>query len=219
MNSPTILYEDTHLVVLSKPAGLLSQGEITGDENLVDWLRGHFGRNYVGLVHRLDRNTSGLMVVAKRTKSANRLTEALQEGTLIRTYRAWLVGNLEKPAKWTHFLSKDEKLNQVRVVSSTAQGAKRASLDVRPIQHGKLGDKLLTLAEFQLETGRSHQIRVQAAHEGFPLLGDKKYGGGTSFPRPALHSHRISFPHPMTGERIEFEDELPQDMRSIQPLR
>lgn len=76
---PKILFEDANVIVLSKPAGLLSQGEIKKDENLVGWLRGHLGRHYVGLVHRLDRNTSGLMVIAKRTKAARRLTESLQD--------------------------------------------------------------------------------------------------------------------------------------------
>ena len=101
---PKIIYEDTHLVVLSKPAGLLSQGEKTGDINLVDWLRDYFGRHYVGLVHRLDRNTSGIMVVAKRTKAAQRLTLALQKGELNRIYRAWLIGTLSQPVRWKHFL-------------------------------------------------------------------------------------------------------------------
>src|SRR6185312_17156504 len=89
--TPKILFEDQHLIVLSKPAGLLSQGEKTGDENLVDWLRTYLGRPYVGLVHRLDRNTSGIMVVAKRTKSAQRLTDALQKGDLHRSYLGWVI--------------------------------------------------------------------------------------------------------------------------------
>src|SRR6476646_8222582 len=90
--TPKIIFEDPNLIVLSKPAGLLSQGEHKGDPNLVDWLRIYLGRPYVGLVHRLDRNTSGIMVVAKRTKAAQRLTEQLQSGKLERTYLAWLEG-------------------------------------------------------------------------------------------------------------------------------
>lgn len=223
---PNILFEDTHLIVLSKPAGLLSQGEIQGDPNLVDWARGHVGRNYVGLVHRLDRNTSGVMVLAKRTKSAQRLTEALQNGTLTRAYQAWLIGKmpeLGKARRWSHFLHKNEKTNVVRVVSSSQLGAKSAVLSVTPISYGVFEGKELTLAEFVLETGRSHQIRAQASAEGFPLLGDIKYGErantGLRFPRPALHSIRIAFDHPMSRERLTFEDTLPEDMRSIKPLR
>src|SRR4051812_21602955 len=103
---PKILFEDPHLLVLDKPAGLLSQGEKTGDENLVDWLRQYLGRPYVGLVHRLDRNTSGVMVIAKRTKSASRLTEALQAGKIDRSYLAWVEGRLERPVRWEHYLWK-----------------------------------------------------------------------------------------------------------------
>ncbi|MGE0614055.1 MAG: RluA family pseudouridine synthase [Bacteriovoracia bacterium] len=209
--APRILFEDTHLVVLSKPAGLLSQGEHTGDENLVDWLRGHFGRNYVGLVHRLDRNTSGLMVVAKRTKSAQRLTQALQTGKICRSYLAWLSGSLPRPVCWTHWLSKDGDSNTVRVVAPHSPGAKAALLNARPRRPGTWEGSPITLMEIELDTGRSHQIRVQAASEGHPLVGDAKYGSALRFHRPALHSFRIRFSHPMSGEELEFVEEFPGD--------
>ena len=210
---PKILYEDNHLIVLSKPAGLLSQGEKTGDHNLVDWLRAYLKRNYVGLVHRLDRNTSGLMVIAKRTKSAQRLTTSLQEGKILRHYLGWAVGTLSKPTRWTHQLEKDERTNLVKVVQS---GGKEAILMALPRAHGLWEQTPLTLIEFKLETGRSHQIRVQAAAEGLALLGDTKYGKSkSSFPRTALHSHYLVFPHPMTEEDMQFEDPLPLDMSEI----
>jgi 23S rRNA pseudouridine1911/1915/1917 synthase len=215
---PTLLFEDQHLVVLSKPAGLLSQGEVSGDENLVDWLRGHFGRHYVGLVHRLDRNTSGIMIVAKRTKAAQRLTDSLQEGRIVRTYQAWLEGRLEKPARWEHLLLKDPVKNTVRVVKTHPKGQK-AVLRAIPIQGARFKSLQLTLAEIELETGRSHQIRVQSAYEGYPLLGDVKYGSGSAdsrqFGRPALHSHRLKFPHPMSDLEMKFEAPLPSDMRAL----
>jgi 23S rRNA pseudouridine1911/1915/1917 synthase len=211
--SPVILFEDTHLLVLDKPAGLLSQGEHTGDENLVDWLRQYLGRPYVGLIHRLDRNTSGIMVVAKRTKSAQRLTESLQAGKIERTYLAWLEGKLTPgPHRWAHSLRKDEARNITQVVKS---GGKEAVLTVTPQTFGLWDDMPLTLAEFKLETGRSHQIRVQAAHERFPLLGDRKYGARGDFGRPALHSHHLVFEHPMSRERVEFKAPLPADMAKI----
>ena len=222
--TPRLIFEDQHLVVLSKPAGLLSQGEIREEPNLVDWLRAYFGRNYVGLIHRLDRNTSGIMVVAKRTKSAQRLTESLTQGGLHRAYQAWLLGRMApspdgSPFRWSHHLLKDEAKNLVRVVSKGQAGAKSALLSVAPIASGILEGRELTLAEFVLETGRSHQIRAQASAEGFPLLGDIKYGAkantGLRFPRPALHSFRLSFDHPMTKERLTFEDPLAEDMRTI----
>jgi 23S rRNA pseudouridine1911/1915/1917 synthase len=216
---PKILFEDTHLIVVSKPAGLLSQGEITGDANLVDWCRGHFGRNYVGMVHRLDRFTSGLMVVAKRSKAAERLTKALQDGELVRIYRALLEGELKSKAEWRHWLKKDPATNTSSVVRPGASGAKEAVLHVEPISaHSAKGGLRLTLAEFRLETGRSHQIRAQAAAMGHPLLGDSKYGAKYAtlgLARPALHSTRMEFPHPMTKEILRFEEPLPADLAAF----
>jgi 23S rRNA pseudouridine1911/1915/1917 synthase len=211
----TILFEDTHLIVLSKPPGLLSQGEIKGDENLVDLLRAYFGRNYVGLIHRLDRNTSGIMIVAKRTKSAQRLTEDLKKGKVYRSYLAWIEGILQEPKRWRHFLYKDENTNTVRIVSPTQAQAKEAILSVRPLMADQNGGGLITLAEFVLETGRSHQIRVQAACEKHALLGDTKYGGRSGFPRPLLHSYLLEFNHPMSKERMSFTAPLPEDFRSV----
>jgi 23S rRNA pseudouridine1911/1915/1917 synthase len=228
--TPKILFEDTHLIVLDKPAGLLSQGERTGDENLVDWLRQYLGRPYVGLVHRLDRNTSGILVVAKRTKAAQRLTQSLQEGRLERTYLAWLEGDLRAPATWRHWLKKDEAKNLVRVVSGGSRsaslspssspkppaGAKEAVLSIRPVDHAQWQGSPITLAELKLETGRSHQIRAQSSHEGFPLLGDAKYKSrAKEFGRPALHSHRIRFDHPMSREWVELTAPLPADMSRL----
>jgi 23S rRNA pseudouridine1911/1915/1917 synthase len=215
--NPRILFEDTHVCVLSKPAGLLSQGDSSGEPSLVDWLQGYFGRNYVGLVHRLDRNTSGVMVIGKRSKAADRLSEALRTGRLERKYLAWLVGVLPAPARWNHHLEKDERTNQVRVVTK-GQG-KAAILNVEPVDYGQLQGAKLTLARFTLETGRSHQIRVQACAEGYPLLGDTKYftptSRGLKFARPALHSSQVTFPHPMSKEILHFEDPLPADMAAI----
>jgi len=212
---PKILFEDIHLIVLSKPAGLLSQGEHTGSENVVDWLRGYLGRNYVGMVHRLDRNTSGVMVVAKRSKAANRLSKSLQDSTLKRSYLAWLEGTLEKTFCWKHLLEKDRSKNVVRVVRHKGKGVQEARLEGTVETHGEWKGKPLTLVQFRLETGRSHQIRVQSSYEGFPLLGDQKYGSKTAFSRPALHSYWIQFPHPMSGEILELKEDLPQDLAQI----
>ena len=216
--APRILFEDTHLVVLDKPAGLLSQGEHTGDLNLVDWLRGYFGRHYVGLVHRLDRNTSGVMVVAKRTKSAQRLTESLQKGALRRSYITWVDGQVMGPLHLKHFLLKNEKTNEVLVVPEGTRGAKAATLDARPVARGRMGGCELTLLEVELETGRSHQIRVQLAAARHPLLGDRKYAKKTAlhgFSRPALHSCRSEFPHPRGGDVVRIECAMPADMAAI----
>ena len=217
-NQPEILFEDNHLIALSKPAGLLSQGERTGDENLVDWLRHYLGRNYVGLIHRLDRNTSGMMIVAKRTKAAQRLTSALQNGEILRTYLAWVLGTLPTEAQWQHLILKNTETNRSRVVKTGVAGGKEAILRVKPIEYSTFQGASLTLAEFILETGRSHQIRVQSAYEGFPLLGDLKYNPSKKQPdfyRPALHSHYLEFPHPMSGEQIKLKAPLPPDLSAL----
>ncbi len=223
INAPfEILYEDQHLVVLSKSAGLLSQGDSSGDPSLVDLLRTYFGRNYVGLIHRLDRNTSGLMVVAKRSKSAERLSEQLQSGELDRQYHAILWGKFEnnQKQKWEHSLLKNESTNEVRVVQSGTRNAKSATLWVEPLQtliHPYSNDPL-TLARLTLETGRSHQIRVQAQAMKHPLIGDTKYGNAKSmtlFSRPALHSYSLQFTHPMSKEKMSFIQRYSSDMLEI----
>jgi 23S rRNA pseudouridine1911/1915/1917 synthase len=216
-------FEDPNLIVLSKPPGLLSQGDVSGEENLVDVLRARFGRHYVGLIHRLDRNTSGLMVVAKRSKAADRLSEQLRDGDLVRKYTAILWGEIKPgpaPLRLEHWLLKNEKTNEVRIVGKNVPGAKQAILHLQPIRtfaHPKSGD-LCTLAEFMLETGRGHQIRVQTNALGHPLIGDQKYGSGKSltlFPRPALHSCFLSFAHPISKELMTFEQRYSLDMIQI----
>ncbi|MBS1957860.1 MAG: RluA family pseudouridine synthase [Bdellovibrionales bacterium] len=222
MTSPfEIFFEDQHLIVLSKAPGVLSQGDVSGDQNLVDLLRAHFGRSYVGTLHRLDRNTSGLMVFAKRSKAAERLTSALQNGELIRKYHALLWGELKtkspEPMRLEHWLLKNEKTNETKIVAPKVNGAKQALLHLQPLKtfaHPKTGD-LITSAEFTLETGRSHQIRAQTNAIGHPLIGDHKYGNAKSlalFSRPALHSCFLSFPHPMSKEWMTFEQRYYADM-------
>jgi len=213
---PVIRYEDESLIVIDKPAGLLSQGDHSGAPDLVSWLRQKWGRNYVGLVHRLDRNTSGLMVVGARTHSARALTEMLQSGKLIRKYTAWIRGRISGASDWEDVLLKDERTNEVRIVPPGTPGGKISKLTISPVKTGVFWRGIdLTLAEFELDTGRSHQIRVQAGSRGHALLGDTKYGKGevTRFPRMALHSHYLGFPHPDSGELMEFRSELPQDLR------
>jgi 23S rRNA pseudouridine1911/1915/1917 synthase len=220
----TIFFEDAHLIVLSKPSGLLSQGEVQEQENLVDELRVYLGRHFVGLVHRLDRNTSGLMVVAKRSKSAQRLTASLQKGDLRRSYLAWLHGHFKAPLRLEGTLKKNEATNLSEVVRGGTPGGKLCALTLSPVLLASWQDQPVTLAEFELETGRSHQIRVQSSHRGFPVLGDLKYGNRDGMSRLALHSHQISFPHPMSGEVLSYVDPLPDELDQrhfckITPLR
>jgi len=218
--TPKVIFEDQHLMVISKPAGLLSQGDISGEFNLVNWAREHVKRNYIGLIHRLDRNTSGLMVLGKRSKAANRLSESLKTGLLKRKYLALVEGSLQAQANWTHYLKKDNDINHVSVAEKRLDPSyKKSSLLVTPLKH-KLSTKgAITLCEFILETGRSHQIRAQASFEGHPLLGDIKYGANQGFTslvdRLALHSYSISFPHPMSDLPMHFEEELPEDLSRL----
>ena len=222
-----VLFEDPNVIVLSKSAGLLSQGDDSGENNLVDLLRRRFARHYVGLIHRLDRNTSGAMIVAKRSKAAERLTEALKRGDLQRSYWALVAGTLKGPERWVHHLWKDESKNVVKVVAASRSGAKEAVLKVSPVKHLEWTGQNLTLAHYELETGRGHQIRVQSAHSGYPILGDLKYLETAppmseaqlrvmkAFPRTALHSNKIRFPHPISKEWLEFEAPLPKDMAQV----
>lgn len=216
---PYIVFEDAHLLVISKPAGLLSQGAEAGDANLVDLLRVYLGRPYVGLVHRLDRNTSGLMVVAKRSKAADRLSEALRGGQLKRRYRALVQGAwpLGKEQFLHHWLLKNEKTNKVSVFREAKPGAKEALLKLKALSAHNFEGGPVTLIELELQTGRSHQVRAQMSFEGFPLVADQKYGApATSFPRTALHSCFLEFPHPKLGEGVKvFESPLPDDFRFI----
>lgn len=207
---PTILYEDTHVIVLSKPPGLLSQGDHSGDLSLVDLMRKHVGRPYVGLVHRLDRNTSGLMVLGKRTKSADRLTQAMQAGNLCRHYLGWVRGTFRnREERWENRLLKDENTNTVREDPRGRRCALRAT-GLNTMTFRGVGP--LTLVKFELETGMSHQIRVQASLRKLPLVGDPKYGG-PRYPRVALHSAYLAFPHPMGDQTMEFCFGLPDELK------
>ena len=233
----SIIFEDQHLVVLQKPAGMLSQSDHSGQLSLVDALRTHFGRHYVGLIHRLDRNTSGIMIVAKRSKAAERLTAQLQDGRLKRSYLAWIEGALQDSGhsqssenlgaetvskiRWENWLLKNETTNEVKAYPPSTHkphpNAKRAALHLSVLQHSERAGNPITLCRFELETGRSHQIRAQAAFHGHPLLGDRKYGSKIEFPRPALHSHRIEFEHPLSHVPMTYECPLPPDLLGCSP--
>jgi len=212
----TILFEDQHLVVINKAAGVLSQGDHSNQRDLVSYLRKHFGRHYVGLIHRLDRNVSGAMVVAKRTKAASRLSEALREGKIKRIYYAIVEGQLTKKQTINNWLVKDARRNLVRVVTKEVPQAKEAILELRPLASGIWRRQPVSCIEIRLKTGRSHQIRAQMAAFGHPVLGDMKYGHDKhELPRPMLHALQIAFPYPMTQEMMQYEAPLPDDMKKL----
>ncbi|HEX3043149.1 MAG TPA: RluA family pseudouridine synthase [Bacillota bacterium] len=217
MNPPLkILYEDNHLLVVEKPVNVPSQADSSGDPDLLTLLKKDLkeryqkpGNVYLGLVHRLDRPVGGVMVFAKTSKAAARLSEQIKaKREFIKIYRAVIFGTMEQPSgTLRHFLLKTPEENIVNVVSKTEPGAKEAILDFQ-VMDTKGG---LSLVQINLQTGRSHQIRVQFAAAGRPLYGDQKYGAGKSKPgeQLALWATELQFPHPTKNEPVYFRSTPP----------
>lgn len=213
-----VIHEDNHLLVVAKPAGLLSQGDASGDPSLVDlardWLRERYakpGNVYVGLVHRLDRNASGVVVLARTSKAAARLSACFRDERVDKTYLAVCEGR-PQPASGAlvHWLAG----------AGDARGVTRAELAPFPGgRESRLGYRVLesaaggSLVEVRPETGRRHQIRAQMALCGHPLLGDVKYGAvrRLSGRRVALHALSLVIAHPVGGRAMRFECPLPED--------
>jgi 23S rRNA pseudouridine1911/1915/1917 synthase len=197
-----ILYEDNHLIVVLKPAGILSQEDYTKDPDMLSLLKQYIkekynkpGNVYLGLVMRLDRMTSGIMVFAKTSKAASRLSEQIKKHELKKKYLAVVEGNTKQSGTLKHYLVKDEKL----VKSFVANEGKLAELDYEKI--GFIDN--LSLVKVDLHTGRHHQIRVQFSYIGHPLYGDHLYGGHGDV-HMQLHAFKLSFLHPITKEELEF---------------
>jgi len=195
-----VLYEDNHLIAVVKPAGLLIQADKTGDPTLLDLVRYYLkmkynkpGKVYLGLMHRLDRPVSGVLLLAKTSKSAARLTAAFKEGAVHKIYLA-VCSPPPEPAEGIleDYLIKDQKANITKVVAISAPRARYAKLSYKTIKRTTHN----ALVQIDLHTGRSHQIRVQFAHHGWPIVGDKRYGNGEDRPL-ALFAHRLEFIHPI----------------------
>ncbi len=204
-----IIYEDNHLLVVEKPINIPTQEDNTKDKDLLTILKEYIkekynkpGNVYLGLVHRLDRPVGGIMVFARTSKAASRLSEQVRNKTFKKTYNAVVIGNINKEGKLKDYLLKDEKKNIVKV----DKNGKEAILNFK-----KLNFKDNTsLVEINLETGRSHQIRVQMSHYGYPLFGDQKYNKTSKVGEQiALFSKKIEFIHPTTNEKLVFELDLP----------
>ncbi len=205
-----VLYEDNHIIVVLKPQNVPTQADESKDMDLLTAVKQYIkekankpGNVYVGLVHRLDRPTGGVMVFAKTSKAAERLCEQIKTGEFEKEYLCVTCAE-PKPKEGTlvNYLKKDEKTNIVSVVPMATQDAKKAvlSYEVKEVVSG------YALCKVNLGTGRSHQIRVQMAHIGCPLYGDQKYGGKKeTFGNPlALWAVRLTFTHPVTKERRTF---------------
>ena len=196
-----VLYQDKDLVVCRKAPGLLSEGE--GPDSLVTLLSRQCG-GPVYPVHRLDRGAAGLMVFARSQASAAALSRAVQEKRLNKEYFA-LVSGVPAPAagEMTDFLFKDSQKGKVFAVKRPRKGVREARLTYRTLWSG--GAEPVSLVSIRLDTGRTHQIRVQLSSRGMPLLGDGKYGSRVKG-ELALFSCALGFPHPVTGQWMEFFD-------------
>lgn len=204
---PDILYEDNHVIVAVKPANMLSQADDTGDADMLTWLKEDVrirynkpGNVYIGLVHRLDRPVGGLMVFARTSKAAARLSAQMREHRLGREYLCVCRGTMPDRFDLTDYLRKEERLNRVFVCDSDEKGAQLAILHGACLQRTEVG----SLCAITLETGRSHQIRVQLSHAGAPLWGDNRYGGGIPGQQIALYGYKLRFEHPTTREALTF---------------
>lgn len=216
MLKPRVIFEDNHLLVIYKPAGYLSQGDGHGGPDVLtyfkDWIKVRDqkpGAVYLGLVHRLDRPVSGVMVLAKTSKCASRLSEQVRTHQLTKTYRAVVTKGQDLPAmgQWEDYLYKEPKTYHTRVVSPTHPQAQQAKLAYRLLQlQGNLAE-----VEVDLFTGRHHQIRVQFASRGHALYSDHRYGEAIKGHHLALYAHQLGFFHPITREACSFTAPPPPD--------
>lgn len=209
-----ILYEDNHCLVVTKPPRVLTAGDDTGDVSLLDLARDYLKRKYakpgnvfLGLVHRLDRPVSGVVLFARTSKAAARLAEQFRERHVQKTYQAIVSGQVPAPeAELVHWLLKDRNTNVVRVVPPGTAGSLRSVLRYRRL---KAAGKR-TLLEVAPETGRSHQIRVQLATSGMPICGDTKYGSTERLHGAiALHAARLTFEHPVRRKPVTVNADFP----------
>ncbi|NBH73475.1 RluA family pseudouridine synthase [Clostridiaceae bacterium] len=213
-----ILYEDENVIVVWKPDGVESQSSRGLGMDMVSLIKTHIhnsspgsGEPYVGVIHRLDKPVSGILVYAKDKKSAASLSRQVCGDGMEKKYLAVFCGQVDKNVdKFVDYLLKEEKNNISRIVDKGITGAKRAELSYRVWQSRERDPYgRLTLAEVTLLTGRHHQIRVQMAGHGLPLFGDRKYNPGFAAMQKggeklALSAYRLSFLHPATGERLTF---------------
>ena len=204
MNKLNVLYEDNHVIVVEKPVNVLSQGDDTGDISLLDMVKEYVkakynkpGNVYIGLVHRLDRPVGGIMVFARTSKAASRLSKQVSEHNFSKKYYAIVTGKMKKNSgKLEDYLKRLDNGNTI-----VSKDGKKAILSYNVIEYNK--DIDASLLDISLETGRHHQIRVQFASRGHALLGDQRYGKQDKM-QIALFSYELEFEHPVSREKMKF---------------
>lgn len=219
MEELKVLYEDNQVIVVVKPQNVPSQADDSGDEDLLTKVKVYVkekynkqGEAYIGLVHRLDRPTGGIMVFARTSKAASRLSKELASKDFKKVYYAiTTIAPKQKTGTLVNYLKKDEKENIVKIVPQGEQGVKKAELNYKTLSIAEDGSALV---EVNILTGRSHQIRVQMAGIGCPLVGDNKYGKDKSHASRnlGLWAGRLEFTHPVSKIKMVFV--APPDLES-----
>lgn len=216
-----VVYDDNHIIIVNKSAGELVQGDRTGDPTLIDslkaWIKETYnkpGNVFVGVTHRIDRPTCGLVVMAKTSKGLSRMNELFRKGDVHKTY--WAVVGKQPPKQsdtLVHYLKSVEQGNKTRVSGTPREGYQRAELKYSVIA----SSQRYWLLEVDLITGRKHQIRAQLSAIGCPIKGDLKYGAPRSNPDGgiSLQAHRIRFTHPVSGKDIDVTAPLPDDFKRL----
>ena len=206
-----IVYEDNHIIVVEKPVNIPSQQDKTEDEDMLTLIKSYLkekynkpGDVYLGLVHRLDRPTGGVMVFAKTSKAASRLSEQVRNKEFVKKYLCIVDGKMEKEEDiLKDYLYKNEKNNMSRIATAKEKNAKEAVLDYKVVKYNE--EINLSVVEVTLHTGRHHQIRVQFASRNHGLSGDQKYGTRGRGKQLALWAFSLSFEHPTLKEEMTFE--------------
>ncbi len=210
MQNLKILYEDNHIIVVEKPPNIPSQGDKTNDEDMLTIIKEYIkekynkpGNVYLGLIHRLDRPVGGVMVFAKTSKAASRLSQQVRDKVFKKEYLVIVDGKLEKKKDTLeNYLLKNERNNLSKVVKENTKNAKYAKLDYEVLKYNE--EINLSLLKILLHTGRHHQIRVQLSHFGHSICGDQKYGTRGRGKQIALWAYQLTINHPITKEEMTF---------------
>ena len=210
MKNLNVIYEDNHIIVVEKMVNVPSQGDKTGDEDMLTIIKAYLkekynkpGDVYLGLIHRLDRPVGGVMVFAKTSKAASRLSNQVREKNFSKKYLVIVDGRMESDTGvFEDYLLKNERTNTSKVVDKNTKNAKLASLDYEVLKYNS--EINLSVVKVNLHTGRHHQIRLQFSSRGHSIYGDQKYGTRGRGKQICLWAYELQFNHPITNERLTF---------------